>query len=486
MGAGWSSTVVGLLAVGQIGGAEPVAVPLPLGGEVIGIVAEEPEAGATGLVRVRVPVFAEPLELPTVETDRSAGSLRADDDPAAALVGLPGRVGLLTADGTRIVGCLSTCGDGRIGWQPLGCPRAVPFATDTAARIEYRGLDAVGGPGVVLARRGAADGWRVVDVMAGGSAARDGSLRVGDRVETCADGAWGRPVALQGVRAESLKLLLVGPVGSVVRLGVSGDDGDREITLVRDPSGLDDLAGAAPRDVLDRAAAVRQSLTGAVAGGPATVHLRSGESFACSVIRGDSRSVGVRLGADREVEIPTASLRAIELSAAGVRPILKQKLARLLTVPRSQQASPPTHVVRLAWGDYVRGRLVGIDAATVRFDVLGDVKDLPRRDVARIIRLAPADDEVPSLVDELAARGGLPLVVVGGDGRRLAVAATGLTDGELVGTSPTLGMTSVSLAAAATVLVGEAIDEVTTAELPYAQWVLVPAEGSGRNAAARP
>jgi len=386
---GWWSMAAGLLSLCQIGGAEPMAVPLPLGGEVIGIVVDETEAGTARVVRVMVPVFA-----------------------------------------------------------------------DAAARIDYRGLDAVGGPGVALARRGAAEGWQVVDVMAGGPAARDGRLRVGDRVETCADGAFGRPVSLRSVRAESLKLLLVGPVGSVVRLGVIRDDDDHEITIVRDPSGLDDLAGAARRDVLDRAVALRQSLSGAISGGPATVHLRSGESFTCSVIRGDAEAVWIRLGADRDVEIPTESLRAIELSST----------------------SPPTHVVRLAWGDYLRGRVVGIDATTVRLDVLGAVKDLPRRDVARIIRLAPADSVPPSLADDLTARGGLPLVVVGGDGRRLAVAATGLADGELVGTSPTLGRTTVSLSAAATVLVGEAIDEVPATELPYAQWVLVPADAAGRKA----
>jgi len=478
IGGCWSMAA-GLVAMGQIGGAEPMAVPLPLGGEVIGIVMDEPAVGAAGSVRVTVPVFAEPLELPAGQP------VAGQDDGAAAFVGLPGRVGVLTTAGTRIVGCLADCGDGRIGWQPLGCPRALPFAADAAARIDYRGLDAVGGPGLTLARRGAAEGWQVVDVVAGGPAARDGRLRVGDRIETCAEGAFDRPVRLRSVRAESLKLLLVGPVGSVVRLGVIRDDGDHEITIVRDPSGLDDLAGAARRDVLDRASALRQSLSGAVSGGPATVHLRSGESFACSVIRGDAEAVSMRLGTDREVEIPTDSLRAIELSSAGVRPILKQKLARLLTIPRAQQASPPTHVLRLAWGDYLRGRLVGIDATTVRFDVVGDVKDLPRRDVARIIRLTPADSVPPSLADELAARGGLPLVIVGGDGRRLAVAATGLADGELVGSSPTLGRTHVSLAAAATVLVGAAIDEVPAAELPYAQWVLVPAEPAGSKAVGR-
>lgn len=399
-------------------------------------------------------------------------------DPAAdsaAIPGLPGHVGLLTADGTRTVGCLAACDDGRLGWQPLGSTRAEPFGPEASARIDYRGLDAAGGPGVVLGRAGAADGWQVVDVTGDGPAARDGRLHVGDRVDALAEGSSGPGVALRAVRAESVKLLLVGPVGSVIRFGVRRDGLIEEIPLGREASGLVDLAGAAPRDVLDRASALRRSLAGPSAAGPATVHLRSGESFTCSVLQGDDRHVRLRLGADRQVEIPSGSLRAIELTSAGVRPILRQKLARLLTVPRSQQESPPTHVVRLAWGDYLRGRLVDIDARTVRFDVLGEVKELPRRDVARIIRLVAADETPPRLREELATRGGLPLVVVGGDGRRTAVAATGLADGALVGESPSLGPTSVPLEAVATLLVGGAIDDVPAVELPYAQWVLTPA-----------
>jgi len=266
-------------------------------------------------------------------------------------------------------------------------------------------------------------------------------------VETCAEGALGSPVALRGVKADVVKLLLVGPVGSMVRFGVRRDDRTEEIEVVRDESGLEDLAGAAARDVFDRACVVRQSLSGAAPGGSATVHLRSGESFACAVLAADDRDVRIRLAKDHETAIRSIDVRAIELSSAGVRPILRQKLARLLTVPRSQQAAPPTHVVRMSGGDY--------------------------------LRLAGADERPPALLAELAARGGLPLVIVGGDGRRRAVAATGMADGRLVGENPSLGPTVVPLDAAATVLVGGAIDEVPDDAFPYAQWVLVPARSAG-------
>jgi hypothetical protein len=130
----------------------------------------------------------------------------------------------------------------------------------------------------------------------------------------------------------------------------------------------------------------------------------------------------------------------------------------------------------MAGGDYLRGRLVGIDAETVRFDMAGEVKPLPRRDVARVIRLATPDESPPHLRAALASLGGLPLVVVGGDGRRQAIAATGLRVDAVVGDSLVVGPTTVPLAGAAKVLLGDAIDEASAAEpLPYAQWVLRPA-----------
>lgn len=459
------AVVVGLTSP-AVGGASPIE--LVHGGRLPGRVIE---ADDPAVVRVATDLFAEPVEFVAEAVMRHDAA--ADESPA--LPALPGRVGLLMSGEARLLGCLAVCGDGRVGWQPLGGTRPVAFADpDHPASIDYRGLDVIGGPGVTLARQGRSGDRNVVDVVADGPAARDGRLRVDDTVATIAEGAFGRPVDLAAVQADAVKLLLAGPIGSTVRLGVRRAGGIEEISLVRDARGRDDLAGAAAKDVLDRALALQQSLGGMAADGPATVHCVTGESFACSVLGADERTVRVRLDDRGDRTIPGDSIRAIELSSAGGRPILKQKLARLLTVPRLQQASPPTHVVRMAGGDYVRGRLVGIDADTVRLDVAGEVKQLPRRDVARIIRPANPDEATPRLRAALADRGGLPLVIVGGDGRLQAVAATGLRNGALVGDSPAFGPTAVPLGGAAKVVLGSEIDEVSAAEPPYAQWVLRP------------
>lgn len=443
-------------------------VPLPFGGMIEAVVREPVDPSARTRL-VTSSLFAEPLEVPV--------AVVTDEDLAAGRItfpGLPGRVGLLTAGATRMLGCLAVCEDGRLGWQALGSPRPAAFAGgEISARIDYRGLDSVGGAGVALARQG--DRWEVVDVPGDGPAGRLGDLHVGERVTAIAEGTSGAPVELRGMKADAVKLLLVGPVGSVVRLAVTRGRGVEEVAITRDASGLGDLAGAAAKDVLDRGAALRQALADDSSRGPATVHLRTGESLGCAVLVADEATLTVRLGGRTEATIPLEGVRAVELSQAGVRPILKQKLTRLLTVPRGQRASPPTHVVRMASGDYLRGRLVGLDADVVRFEVAGDVKRLPRRDAARIIRLATADEPPAPLRDALDDLEGVPMVVIGGDGRRQAVAARGMREGAIVGESPVLGATSVSLVGAATVLVGGAIDHAPAADLPYAQWILTPA-----------
>jgi hypothetical protein len=396
--------------------------------------------------------------------------------------GLPGTIGRLD-DGTdsTMLGCLADVGG--VGWHALGAVSPVAFAGPAAAaRITYRGLGALGGIGVSLARHGD-DAWEIVDITADGPAARDGRLRIGDRVTTIAANADGDPLPIATRKLDTVRALLRGPVGSTVRLGVAaGTEPAREIEIVRDESGRDDLAGAAPKDVLDRAIALQQSLLPAgPTAGPVTLHLRGGDAVACRLVAVDRERVVVRLAGDDETAVPSRLVRAIELLPVGVRPLLKQKLARLLTVPRSQQHEPPTHVVRMAAGDYLRGRLVGVDADVVRFDVAGDVKPLPRRDVARIIWLARADEPQPAPRAMVDGMPGLPIVAVGSDGRRLTVAATGVADANLVGESPAFGVLRIPVARCAELLVGRAIDEHLPAELPYAQWVLTPAPSrSGR------
>ena len=99
--------------------------------------------------------------------------------------------------------------------SPEGLLRTVVAFANTAASasIDYVGLDVVGGPGIALSRQGRSGDWTVVDMIADGPAARDGRLRVDERVATIAEGAAGKPVDLATAKADAVRLLLVGPVG---------------------------------------------------------------------------------------------------------------------------------------------------------------------------------------------------------------------------------------------------------------------------------
>lgn len=386
-----------------------------------------------------------------------------------------GRLGMLEADGQRTLGWLVTAGDeSGIAWQPAGGGPPVPLGA--AARIRYRGLDALGGIGAGLARDG--DCWRFVDVDAAGPAGRDGRIRFGDRLVTIAQGSGGTPIPTDDLEIDVVRGLVRGIIGStVVVTTVSATGAEQRIELVRDELGRGDLAGAAPRDVLDRVLAIHDThgAAGEADAGPATVHLRWGDSFLATVVAADRDGLRVRIAPDHEVTIGADLVRAVDLQPASGRPILKQKRDRLLTLPRMQKADPPTHLLRLTAGDYVRGRLVELGESTARLQVQAEEKRFARDQVARIIWLGLAGEPRP---EARAAVDGLPgtaIQIVGSDGRRLTLAAS-VADGErVIGRSPALGAVRPLLARCAEILVGDGIKEFGLAELPYEKWVLTPA-----------
>ena len=85
--------------------------------------------------------------------------------------------------------------------------------------------------------------------------------------------------------------------------------------------------------------------------------------------------------------------RARPRAAATVR-LNKTKRERLLTLPRMQKDSPPTHLIRSKNGDYLRGRVVGMDDKKLQVEVRLETKDVPRDRVSRIIWLH-ADETRP-------------------------------------------------------------------------------------------
>ena len=152
-----------------------------------------------------------------------------------------------------------------------------------------------------------------------------------------------------------------------------------------------------------------------------------------------------------------------------------QKLERLMTVPRSMKADPPTHLFVSTNGDYLRGRLVSLDETKVVIEVRLENVEIPTEQLAQIYWLhdrswekddkgaKPAEgklaEEKP--VEEKAAEnktaeaGAIFQVhAIRKDGRGLTFAPEALSEGKLVGTSQLLGRCEQSLAELQVILFG--------------------------------
>jgi hypothetical protein len=276
--------------------------------------------------------------------------------------------------------------------------------------------------------------------------------------------------------------LMRGRVGSQVVLRVAAAGGEpREIVLRR---GLIYVAG---REILDQALAthtrlatrpvVRQEDSATY---PSLAVLRSGDIVPCAVDVVDGKAMRIHTpvadnGNTDEVVVPESLVQAVELDpSVPSRDLEKPRFDRLLMLPRSQRVNPPTHMVRLRDGDYLRGRLESLDDTTLVLDVRGEIKRLPRSEVARVIWLHPEEEsaDVPK-ADAPPAPAGLLFQGVA-EGRRVTLVADGLADGAIRGTSPALGPGRIDLKGIDRLLIGRAIDGEAD-QLPYRQWKFRPA-----------
>jgi hypothetical protein len=173
------------------------------------------------------------------------------------------------------------------------------------------------------------------------------------------------------------------------------------------------------------------------------------------------------------------------------RPLEKALLDRLLTLPRSQRMAPPTHMIRLRDGDYLRGRLESLDGQTLVVEVRGEMKKLPRSAVARVIWLHPEQDDGEKADADVDVVNPSGLLVQGVVERlvqqRMTLIADSVEESTIHGTSPALGPGKIDLTTVDRLLIGRAIEK-ESAELPYRKWRMKPAAEprSLRDAAATP
>ena len=128
-----------------------------------------------------------------------------------------------------------------------------------------------------------------------------------------------------------------------------------------------------------------------------SIYLRTGDIIPSEVDSIDEDGVRFKTEFSASTFVPNARVKAIELApeVGTIIRVNKAKRERLLTLPRMQKDSPPTHLIRSKNGDFLRGRLLAMDDKTVRVEVRLEEKEIPRDRVSRIIWLH-ADETDPS------------------------------------------------------------------------------------------
>ena len=232
--------------------------------------------------------------------------------------------------------------------------------------------------------------------------------------------------------------------------------------------------------------------------GKRTMHLRSGDTIPCEVSKITEEGVSFKTSFSDATFVPHDKLKAVELTTVDGPPKLnKTKRERLLTLPRLQRDSPPTQLIRSKNGDFLRGRVIGMDDQVLRLEVRAETKTIPRDRIAQIIWFHP--DELKDPTNASGEPGGVsprtisspetpnsrgvgaaPLAKDNGptrvqalrsDGIRLTFVPDQFADKALSGKSDVLGNCRAEVDQVDQLLIGREIEK-SAADLAYHRWKL--------------
>lgn len=224
------------------------------------------------------------------------------------------------------------------------------------------------------------------------------------------------------------------------------------------------------------------------------------------VVEGTVKAIdekGVTFASENTVTtfVPHSNLESITLrpsrDAVNETP---QKLERLMTVPRSMKADPPTHLLISTNGDYLRGRLVGLNESKTTFEVRLENIELPTEQIAQIYWLhdrqwdkpavekgegEPKDkpEEKPAAVEGESTE--FQVHAIRKDSRGITFVPKAMKEGKLLGKSFLLGDCEQTLADLQVILFGRDVGAQARAlkkeiwKLSLAQLPKVYQEGEG-------
>ena len=243
----------------------------------------------------------------------------------------------------------------------------------------------------------------------------------------------------------------------------------------------------------------KQMLTGKIA--PAkkptfrsaqTLHLRSGDTIPCEVVSVDEEGLHFTTPISDATFVSNDRIKGVELGGRIGSPTLEEtKRNRLLTLPRLQKGSPPTHLIYSENGDFLRARLVSMSPDMLTVEVRLTNREIPRSRISQIIwlhadELEPVDRPDES-TNEQPASEKVAVTSQAGNGKdqpngtrvqtlirhkdRLTFFASKVEDSRLSGSSDILGECHSELADIDQLLFGDYIEQAA-AKLAYHRWKL--------------
>ena len=220
-------------------------------------------------------------------------------------------------------------------------------------------------------------------------------------------------------------------------------------------------------------------------GGRRSMYLRSGDVIPAEVVSVDEKGITFKTPMSDSTFVAHDKVKAVELSGEPTPTVRmsRDKRLRLLTLPRMQRDSPPTHLLRSKNGDYLRGRIVAMNDKTVQLESRLETREIPRERVSRIIWLH-ADEtpptpgsgkpQEPANAEKVKKPTGAPgarVQVVRSDGIRLTFDADAFADATLSGKSEVLGPCKAQLKEVDQLLINGDIERAASEQV-YQQWTL--------------
>lgn len=207
---------------------------------------------------------------------------------------------------------------------------------------------------------------------------------------------------------------------------------------------------------------------------PSVVHLENGETIPCSIQSWTPTELNVKSPFLSGNQIPSDAIRALVFNASFA-PVKwdERKMQRTLTVPRFSRGNPPTHILSAKNGDVMRGRLLGIQGASLQFQSKLQNFNIPIERLVQCVRVElPTENNQPSALFQIEERHGKVRAELT-DGSVFEFMAREIEKALIRGSSDLYGALSIPI---------ESVQELTIGDFEnwrhkksFQQWTLQPA-----------